>query len=95
MSLLGFAKSITPVCIWDTGVPKAFVLLLKVPLTTATERVDALLVLSGRVTANIHWIVPPTTLPLTEFTFSSVTVSTPLLRRALKNLTTPLAFAQM
>ena len=44
----------------------------KVPVTTANaKRVsDPLLVASGTVALNVHWIVVPLTRPFTEFAFT-------------------------
>lgn len=48
--------------------------LLKVPVETESENACCCLGEvgggSGTVAANVHWIVLPSTLPLTEFTFS-------------------------
>ena len=44
----------------------------KVPLTTAKAKdvADALLVASGTVALNVHWIVAPLMRPFTEFAFT-------------------------
>ena len=62
------------VCVCDAfwGFYSIGLLELNAPVTTANEKVDAVIlaVASGIVAANVHWILVPSMRPLTAFAFT-------------------------